>query len=267
MRVSPDAAYLQEIRPIASLTARLRPLPPPPPELLRDAALLLDFDGTLVEIADRPDAIVVPASLVALLERLGTALAGRVAIISGRSVDSIRAWLPGLTLAVSGSHGAELHWPGLPVTAPPRPAALDLAVAAMRDLAQQHGGIEVEDKPLGAALHYRMAPGCQLLCEALAASLARTHDLYVQHGKMMVELRPRGFDKGAALRAIMAAPAMQGARPVFIGDDLTDRPAMVAARDLGGDAIIVGNIDMSPAHYRLADVGGALAWLDAACPA
>ena len=83
------------------------PLPLPPRTLLRDAALFLDFDGTLVPIADRPDGIAVDAKLLPLLERLQEKLAGRLTLISGRATADVRRWLAPLKVAIVGSHGLE----------------------------------------------------------------------------------------------------------------------------------------------------------------
>ncbi|WP_373488555.1 trehalose-phosphatase, partial [Blastomonas sp.] len=93
------------------------------------------------------------------------------------------------------------------------------------------------------------------------------HALALQHGKMVAELRVAGFDKGSAVRQLMADPAMQSAHPVFIGDDLTDMPAMAAVTDLGGCAIVVGEIDCPIARYRFASVAQTLTWMKRECTA
>lgn len=239
----------------------------PPSTLLRDAALFLDFDGTLVELAARPELVSVDTRLAALVERLSHVLSGRVAILSGRPVDGILALFGALPLTIAGSHGLEVRWHDGRLSLPERPSALDDALDAMHDFARSAPGLLVEPKPLGAALHYRGAPEMQVAAHALARSIATDTGLHLQTGKMMVELRVGGADKGSALRRLMELPPMAGFRPVFLGDDDTDEPAMVAAEALGGAGILVGEPRPSAAVYRLPGVAATLAWLDAACEA
>lgn len=239
-------------------------LPSPPPDLLQGASLFLDFDGTLVEIASRPDAVRVDARLHALMRRLHDRLGGRVAVISGRPAGQIQLLFGGLALPVAGSHGMEFRWPDGRVALADRPAALIDVLDAMDDLAARTPGVLVEDKPLGAALHYREAPAAEAACLALARDLAARHALRLQPGKMMIEVRATGGDKGAALHKLMAEPERAGTRPVFMGDDETDEPGFAAAAKLGGAGILVGRPRPSAALYGLDDVEATLAWLDRA---
>ncbi|MEH3159039.1 MAG: trehalose-phosphatase [Sphingomonas taxi] len=239
-------------------------LPPPPAALLRDAALFLDFDGTLVELQAQPDAVRVDARLSALVERLTGALDGRVAIISGRPVSGIRALFADPGFAISGSHGLEVAWPDGRLTRAERPAALDRIVERMNDFAHATTGVLVEEKPLGAALHYRAAPDVEAEARAFAAELAAETGLHLQTGKMMIEVRVAGADKGSALTAMMQAPALAGYRPVFLGDDDTDEPAMAAAAELGGAGVLIGAARATAAAFRLDDVSATLSWLEAA---
>ena len=243
------------------MTSRPAPTPPPPAHLLTGAALFLDFDGTLVELAATPDAVAVDARLRALMTQLAAQLDGRLAVISGRSAQAIRALFGEPPFPVAGSHGLELSWPDGRGAAPSRPAAMDAVTAAMHALAHEHAGVVVEEKPLGVALHYRQAPAAAAACHALAERLAAAHGLALQTGKMMVELRPGGADKGAALAALMADPAMAGGRPLFLGDDDTDEPAFEAAARLGGAGVLVGPARPTAARYRLENVAAVLDWL------
>lgn len=239
-------------------------LPSPPADLLCGAALFLDFDGTLVEIAPTPDAVSVPDMLGALLGQIGKSLGGGVAIISGRAVGEIRRMLPGAALTVAGSHGQEIARAGRDLVAPPRPAALDLALAQVRTFAAEHDGVLVEDKPLGIGLHYRSAPAVEPAAVAFATALATRHGLHLQRGKMVAELRVAGGGKGEALDVLMREPPFAPMRPVFMGDDLTDEPAFAAAERHGGAGILIGPPRDTAARYRLPSVTAALAWLDAA---
>lgn len=237
----------------------------PPVTLLRGAALFLDFDGTLVELAARPELVSVDERLASLLDRLRTKLDNRVAIISGRSVDGILAMFGPLPITIAGSHGLEVQTHDGMRSLPERPAALDRILNTMKDFAKTTPGLLVEEKPFGAALHYRGAPAMEPQAHALARTLADETALHLQTGKMMVELRVGGGDKGSALRRLMASPPMAGFTAVFLGDDDTDEPAMVAATDLGGAGILIGAPRDSSARYRLPNVDATLAWLEQAC--
>lgn len=235
----------------------------PPAGLLQGAALFLDFDGTLVEIAETPDAVTVDARLGGILRRLGERLNGRLAVITGRAAGQIQRLVP-LDLLVVGSHGVEfVGKDGLGRT-PRRPQELDVVLEAMRNLAKQQPGLIVEEKPLGAVLHFRQCASAEEECVGLATRLAAHHGLHLQRGKMMIEVRASGGDKGTAIRTLMREPPMAGTRPVFMGDDLTDEPGFVAAAELGGTGILVGEERETAAGYRLDGVEAALAWLEAA---
>lgn len=237
---------------------------PPPLSRLAPAALFLDFDGTLVELAEAPGAITVPAGLGPLLDRLSERLDGRLAIVSGRAVDDLRRHLGASAVALSGSHGAELHYAdgrSIPVSPPPGLAA---ARESIRRFAAGGEGLLVEDKPAGVALHYRLAPERAEEADAFVEALAERSGLALQRGKMVAELRPEGSDKGAALLRLMGEPPFAGARPVFVGDDLTDEDAFRTAASLGGEGILVGPARPSAARWRLNGVTDVTAWLEAA---
>jgi len=239
-------------------------LPPPPASLLDgNASLFLDFDGTLVAIAETPEAVVVDARLREVLAALRTRLNGRVALISGRSAEELARLLDSPALDIVGSHGMEFRHADGRRTIADRPAGLTAALERIRRHAEGHRGLLVEEKPLGVALHYRQAPDEAQNCEALARTLAAEHGLHFQPGKMMVEVRAAGGDKGAAVRALMAEPGMASTRPLFMGDDLTDEPGFVAADELGGAGILIGPSRHSAARYRLDDVTALLDWLAA----
>ena len=237
--------------------------PPPPIELLRGASLFLDFDGTLVDIAPRPDAVSVSAELSDLLSRLHRRLEGRVAILTGRAAADVGDLLGQVTIMVGGHHGLETNGrTGGGVT---RPDVLDSVVSDLRQLEAEYPGVLVEDKPLGVALHYRQAPDAEEACRLAAQSAAQRSGLEIQPGKMVFELKPQGANKGDALRAMMAEEPFVGTRPVFLGDDLTDEPAFRAAQDMGGAGIIVGDRAPTAAGFRIASVEEALQWLKQAC--
>ncbi|WP_076072809.1 trehalose-phosphatase [Sphingomonas montana] len=237
------------------------PLPPPPIDLIDGASLYLDFDGTLVEIAETPDAVVVEARVPALLSALSVRLDGRLALISGRAIDGLAALVQVPGLAISGSHGVETLWGDGRRDGPARSAGLDVAVDAVRAFAAARDGVLVEEKPFGVALHYRGDPAAADDAHALVMALAGDAGLDVQTGKMVVELRPAGVHKGHALRRLHAEAPFAGHRPLFVGDDDTDEAAFVAAAGLGGCGILVGPPRATAARYRLDDVTAVRRWL------
>lgn len=236
----------------------------PPPSLLAGAALFLDFDGTLVELAETPGAIAVAPDLGVLLRSVARRLEGRLGIISGRSIADLERYIDCSGLAVSGSHGLELRLSSgeqIPLS-----AAVDLAEARHRiaDFAAGTPGLLVEEKPRSIALHYRKAPDEEGRVREFITALAARTGLGVQIGKMVMELRPKGADKGDALRAFMTEPEFAGARPLFVGDDVTDEDAFQAAEALGGGGILVGPERDTAARWRLDDVDSVASWLSGA---
>lgn len=233
----------------------------PPPGLVRAAGLFLDFDGTLAELVDDPEAVAADAGLRALLGRLAAAMPGRVAIVSGRSIEQLDRMLGAAArgLALAGSHGAELRVGGEAARAAV-PPGLEEVARAMDRFAERRPGVLVERKSLGAALHYRRAPGHEADALALAARLADAHGLQLQHGKMMAEVRADG-DKGRAVAALARGAAMRGMRPLVFGDDLTDEAGFRAAAELGGAGVLVGPGRETAARYALPDVAAVRRWL------
>jgi trehalose 6-phosphate phosphatase len=230
--------------------------------LLDGASLFLDLDGTLLDLLDRPDEVVADTELRNLLTRLGDRLDGRIAIISGRSVAQLDTILGPVAhaIALSGSHGGEHRWQGASVQLE-RPASLDAATARFDAFSAGRDGVVLEEKSLGVALHYRMAPGAEAEAQALAVAVARDTGLHLQKGKMMVELRCPGSDKGSALRLLMERAPMSGTMPVFLGDDMTDESAFEAARALGGAGVLVGPARKTAAKFRFPDPAAVRAWL------
>ncbi len=237
-------------------------LPSPPIDLLDGASLFLDFDGTLVDLIDRPDKVVVDDGLQDLLGRICAVLPGRVAIVSGRSVEQIDQFLgeSARSMAVAGSHGIERRSSNGAMTLPDSPD-FSQAIAAMRDFVARHPGTIIEQKRYGVALHYRLAPDVEHKARLVVQDLAETLGFDVQAGKMMIDLKIAGGNKGQAVSAFLQEPSMRGTRPWFIGDDLTDEAGFATANALGGGGIVVGDLGETSAHYRLGDVAAVRAWL------
>lgn len=228
------------------------------------AALFLDVDGTLLDIAPRPDEVVVPPSLRASLARIHDALDGALALVSGRPVDELDRLFAPLRLPAAGAHGA--HWrthsagrtenlPGLAL-----PAAVRAQLLALHE---RHPGLILEDKLTSIAIHFRERPA---LARALATAVGRIVEaagddsVIVLPGKAVLEVKRSGFDKARAIRILMASEPFLGRRPVFIGDDVTDRIALDAVSAAGGIALSVerplGNV--SGVFASAADVRDAI---------
>ncbi len=235
---------------------------PAPAECPPDAILFLDFDGTLVDIADAPDAIVVDTALVDLLASLATRFTARLAVVSGRSIAQLDGLIGPVAgrFALSGSHGAEFRFQG-DSEQRARPAALDQVEQAMLAAAAAHPGVLVEAKSQGVALHFRGNPDFAATAEALARRLGRDFGLSVQPGKMVFDLHPHGTDKGQAVGRFLAHGGTTAGRPVFIGDDATDEHGFIAAKAAGGFGILVGTQRETAADYRLPDPAAVRHWL------
>jgi len=206
-------------------------------------ALFLDLDGTVLDIARTPRGVVVPPDLVSVLTRLSRGLGGALAVLSGRAIADIDRLLAPLVLPAAGQHGAELRLsPDGPIeriSCTPRPRDWDLRLAALAD---ERPGVLLEDKGIGIAVHYRNAPAAAQEVWHLLQSLdVERAGFALQPGKCVIEIVPRGCDKGLALRRLMEALPFAGRIPVAIGDDATDEDAFAAALALGGEALRVGS--------------------------
>jgi trehalose 6-phosphate phosphatase len=239
-------------------------LPSPPHDLLSGASLLLDLDGTLVEIASKPDGIRVDHHLRQLLAALSRQFEGRLAIVSGRPVDQLRAYFPELSLTFAGSHGIEILWPDGRTSKATEASPDRRVLERLRRFEAAHPGVLVEEKPFGVAIHFRLAPAYEEDCRRLAAEVADEHGYTLQAGKKVFELKIDSTGKGDAVSALMSVPPMKGTRPVFIGDDETDEAAFRMASRLGGAGVLVGPIRPTNASYRLETVEETLLWLEMA---
>lgn len=235
---------------------------PPMLDTGRDA-LFLDLDGTLVDIAPRPDAIRVTGELKALLAATRQRLQGRLAIVSGRSLADLDRHLGDALGLAAGTHGAELRGAGGGVSGPEWHRALAHIRLVLSQADTQ--GLLIEDKDVAIAIHYRDRPEREGQALTLAQQLADLSDgmFAVQRGRMVAELRPDGCDKGGAVRAFLREPVFAGARPIFIGDDLTDEAGFRTCADLGGYGVLVGEPRSSAARYALEDVAAVHRWLAA----
>jgi trehalose 6-phosphate phosphatase len=231
----------------------------------REWCLFLDIDGTLVEIADTPSAVVVDASLNALIAAVAQRLNGALALVSGRGLATIDRLFAPLELPAAGQHGAERRSAsGVLSAAKSGPDTnLDRARAPLRAFVASHPGTLFEDKGRTLAIHYRLAPehesGVFRAVVAAAAPLEAGYEVLA--GNKVLEIKPRGFTKGTAAEAFMSEPPFAGRTPVFVGDDLTDEPGLRFAERAGGVSIAVG--DRLRAQWHLENPREVRRWLAA----
>jgi trehalose 6-phosphate phosphatase len=224
-------------------------------------SLFLDFDGTLVDIAPTPDSISVKSGLSSGLERLADRLSGRLALISGRSLEDIEQHLGKADIAKAGSHGLDrVRSNGMRLGEEP-PAFPDRVIEEASNFVANFDGLNVERKQHGVALHFRGAAEYEAQASAFAELLAGMYDLVVKRGKCVVELVHPQADKASAVRAFMEETLFAGTMPVFVGDDVTDEDGFVAAREFGGFGILVGDRMGSCAKYGLRDPAEVHEWL------
>ena len=216
------------------------------------AALLLDLDGTLLDFAPTPGQVVVPPGLAATLARLRDTLDGALAVITGRPVAQIDELLPGIVPTVAGEHGGALRpSPGAALLRPDLPGLAPDLLAGAEAVAAAHPGVVVEHKPHGVVLHYRLAEAAgPALLAALTPIVAGFARFQIVAAHFAWEVRPRGIDKGGAVRSVMALATFDGRLPVFIGDDVTDEDGMAAARQMGGAGLFVPEAFGAPAAVR-----------------
>lgn len=219
-------------------------------------ALFLDFDGTLVEIVDRPDAVAVKPGVPETLARLSAALGGALAVVSGRPIAFLDAKLAPFTPDAAGLHGVERRLAG--VLHPCRP---EEHPELRRGIERLHGALDsvenviIEDKGCSVAVHWRMAPAEEGRAKGLVEDLAKRlgADYRIQYGKMVAEILPALSGKGPIIAKFMEEAPYAGKTPVFVGDDLTDENGFETVNRLGGVAVRIGDGD-TVARYRLPSV-------------
>ncbi len=234
------------------------------PDWPQDPAIFLDLDGTLIEFADAPDAVERPGRFKALLDRLAGLEHGAVAFVSGRTIRELDKLLAPHRFAAAGVHGAERRdVSGRLAPSPVEPASLDAVRERMRRLEAEYPGLLFEDKEISLALHYRRRPELADIVQTFAVELARVlpSEFAALSGKMVLEVKPAGIDKGSAIRAFMSEAPFAGRTPVFIGDDVTDEAGFGVVNALGGESVKVSAGD-SAAKWFLRDVQAALTWLE-----
>ena len=233
------------------------------PHLPGRSGFFLDIDGTLLDIAEKPQLVRIDDDLVGLLPTLRDAAGGALALISGRSIAEIDRLFGTSIFCAAGQHGAErrdftgkMHKHRVPL------AGIRKAQRQLGQMAARHPALVLEDKGMNLALHYRLAPELGATVHQTVRRLVEElgDDFEMQAGKMVMEIKPSGKDKGTAIAEFLEEAPFRGRVPVFIGDDLTDEFGFELINRVGGCSVKVGEGN-SAAHWRLPNADAVRAWL------
>jgi trehalose 6-phosphate phosphatase len=207
----------------------------------KSLALLLDVDGTLIDIGPSPIEVHVSDELMQSLERLFELTGGALALVSGRPIADLDRLFSPLKLPAIGGHGAEMRVHDGEVIHSVKPLPQDMR-RQLADAATLGSGIVVEDKGYSLALHYRNVPQHE---DRLRSHIAAGRAAFpgeatkVLPGKAMFEVMRPSVNKGDGVRALMTHPPFAGRVPVFIGDDVTDESVFAMLSTLGGKGFSV----------------------------
>ncbi|WHU85715.1 trehalose-phosphatase [Pantoea agglomerans pv. betae] len=226
-------------------------------------AFFFDVDGTLAAIQSRPEAVFIPEQVIAQLQQLSALSQGALALVSGRPIEQLDALAAPWYGPAAGVHGAERRDAEGNLQRISLPVEVEQSLRAeLQDAMTSWPGTQLEVKGMAFALHYRQAMQHEQDVMRLAEqSVKRFPGLALQPGKCVVEIKPAGIDKGAAISDFMQQPPFAGRTPVFIGDDLTDEKGFLAVNARQGVSIKVGE-GSTQAHYRLHDVDAVYGWLE-----
>jgi len=210
---------------------------------LDNYTMLLDVDGTLLDLAPTPREVYVSSELRHMLARLRERTKGATAFVSGRGINELDLIFAPLLLAAVGGHGAEFRFqPDGDIEIEKVQPLSTKTKQRFAVIAEAARGIIVEDKTYSIALHYRLAPDQEdyvrravaMACEELEPLLE------ILPGKAVVEVKQVGFNKATAVSRLMSVPPFRGRLPIFIGDDQTDEVVFPVIREFGGLGFSVG---------------------------
>lgn len=220
------------------------------PPVSDNTALLLDIDGTLLDMARTPDSVKVPQDLVRALEALTRRLSGALAFVSGRSLESIDRLFAPFRPAAIGAHGGEMRAADGSISrSQPLP---DTVRQVFTGLANNIPGLLLEDKRSALALHYRLAPEARpVLTSAMEKhmKLFESEKVDILHGKAVIEARHLGVNKGSAVTKLVRQKPFAGRTVLFGGDDATDEDVFRILPRLGGHGFSVGRKFSGAEHH------------------
>lgn len=208
---------------------------------LEHTCLFFDVDGTLLDLAPKPEEVVVPPSLLRDLDRAESMCDGALALVSGRTIADIDDLFAPLRLRVAGVHGAEVRYEkGGPILREGHEKLPREAWQALQPIFTRFPGTFGEDKRYAYTVHYKPSHDLSALRAAVADYLADWPELIALPGHRVFEIKRPVHQKGEAIARFMARPPFAGRKPIFLGDDTTDEPGFTAALALDGCAYSVG---------------------------
>jgi trehalose 6-phosphate phosphatase len=215
-----------------------------PQDIRENWALFLDLDGTLLDIAEKPDLVTVPAGLPGDLARLSRGLCGALAVVSGRAMSVLDDLLSPFAGPGAAEHGAVVRHVGGELDAVKSNAIPAIWLHTLNRAAEAWKGIVIERKPRSVVVHYRLAPERAADVKALVEGLPDLdrEGFAVMAAKMAFEVKPKSSSKGRAVALLMEEAPFAGRIPVFVGDDQTDEAGIDMAQRLGGFGLRVGTV-------------------------
>ena len=226
----------------------------------RQAAVFLDYDGTLTPIVARPELAVMTQAMRDTVDALGHCCP--TAIVSGRGLADV-ARLVGLgDLYYAGNHGFEISGPGhTEISYEPGKQFVSAVDAISKRIEAAIADIEgafVENKLYSLSVHYRLTAPERVpeVERAVDAALADFPTLHKRHGKKVFEIRPKiDWDKGKAVLWLLEALHLNGPEvlPIYVGDDVTDEDAFAALKERGIGVLVTDAPRPSAADYSLRD--------------
>lgn len=207
----------------------------------RRLAIFLDVDGTLLEVAHRPDAVHVPAPVRDVLARLLAESGGAVALVSGRLLEDLDQLFAPLTLPAAGLHGLQRRDAAGRIHRRDHSSDLESVRRVLSESAYED--LLIEDKGSAMVVHYRLHPHLERESRALAdAAAAAGGALWrVVPGKFSYEIRLAGIGKRDALAAFMREAPFADRTALFCGDDVSDEEGFEYVNETGGWSVQIGN--------------------------
>jgi trehalose 6-phosphate phosphatase len=207
-------------------------------------AILLDVDGTILDIAQIFDDVHVSKSLCETLRQVSVRVGGALALVSGRRLSELDDLFAPLRLPSIGGHGAEIRVGDCRTYERRAPPPLDQTLKArILEIAKRYPGVIIEDKGYSIALHYRLAPEFELhvIRDVFRISNYLDPESYeLLFGKAVIEVKAIGFSRGSAVRELMSHSPFVGRKPIFVGDDIADESAFAVMPEFNGLAMSVG---------------------------